>query len=72
MAVESGIVLAEELAQTGDVSAALMAYQQRRFERCRDVVETSIEIGRLLLEHGRPEQIGGMIESALQRLNQPY
>lgn len=72
MAVESGIVLAEELAQTGDVSAALMAYQQRRFERCRDVVETSIEIGRLQLEHGRPEQIGGMIESALQRLNQPY
>jgi 2-polyprenyl-6-methoxyphenol hydroxylase-like FAD-dependent oxidoreductase len=72
MAVESGIVLAEELARSVNVNAALLAYQERRFERCRDVVETSVEIGRLQLEHGRPEQIGGMIEGALQRLNQPY
>lgn len=72
MAVESGIVLAEELARATDVDTALLAYQERRFERCRDVVETSVEIGRLQLEHGPPEQIGGMMEGALQRLNQPY
>lgn len=72
MAVESGIVLAEELARASDVDAALLAYQERRYERCRDVIETSVQIGQLQLEHGRPDQIGGMIEGALQRLNQPY
>jgi 2-polyprenyl-6-methoxyphenol hydroxylase-like FAD-dependent oxidoreductase len=72
MAVESGIVLAEELARAGSVGEALLAYQERRFERCRDVVESSVEIGKLQLAHGRPDQIAGLIEGALARLNQPY
>jgi 2-polyprenyl-6-methoxyphenol hydroxylase-like FAD-dependent oxidoreductase len=72
MAVESGIVLAEELARAATVEQALLAYQERRFERCRDVVETSVEIGKLQLAHGRPDQIAGLIEGALMRLNQPY
>ena len=72
MAVESGIVLAEELARAETVEAALLAYQERRFERCRDVIDTSVAIGKLQLEHGNPGQIAGMIEGALQRLNAPY
>ncbi len=72
MAVESGIVLAEELAKTNSVDAALLAYQERRFERCRDVIDSSVEIGQLQLDHGRPDQIAGLIEGALMRLNQPY
>ncbi len=69
MAVESGIVLAEELACAGSVEAALLAYQERRYDRCRDVVETSVEIGRLQLAHGAPDRIAGLIEGALARLN---
>jgi 2-polyprenyl-6-methoxyphenol hydroxylase-like FAD-dependent oxidoreductase len=72
MAVESGIVLAEELARAGSVGEAVLAYQERRFERCRDVVESSVAIGQLQLAHGRPDQIAGLIEGALARLNQPY
>lgn len=72
MAVESGIVLAEELAKADSVEAALLGYQERRFERCRDVVESSVEIGKLQLAHGRPDQIAGLIEGALSRLNAPY
>lgn len=72
MAVESGIVLAEELAKAVSVEAALLAYQDRRFERCRDVIDSSVEIGQLQLDHGRPDQIAGLIEGALQRLNAPY
>lgn len=72
MAVESGIVLAEELARAETVEAALLAYQERRFERCRDVIDTSVAIGKLQLEHGNPGQIAGMIEGALQRLSAPY
>lgn len=56
MAVESGIVLAEELARTDDVLAGLAAYEERRYERCRDVVESSVGIGRLQLDHRPPEE----------------
>jgi len=73
MAVESAIVLAEELARAGvSPEQALTAYEDRRFERCRDVVETSIAIGNLQLAHGRPDQLAGLMEGALARLNGPY
>jgi len=72
MAVESGIVLAEELARAATVDEALKAYEERRYDRCRDVVETSVAIGKLQLEHGPPGEIAGMIEGALARLNAPY
>jgi len=72
MAVESGIVLAEELARTPDVASGLRAYQERRFDRCRDVIETSVAVGRLQLENGDPQIHAKMLEGALHRLNAPY
>jgi naringenin degradation protein FdeE len=45
LAVEDGLVLAEELDRGDDVDAALAAYAARRFERCRLVVETSLQLG---------------------------
>ena len=72
MAVESGIVLAEELARADDVGAALAAYQERRYERCRDVIETSVAVGQLQLEHGDPKVHAHMLQDALQRLNEPF
>lgn len=72
MAVESAIVLAEELASATSVDQALLDYEDRRFNRCRDVVETSIAVGKLQLSHGAPEQIAGLIEGALGRLNLPF
>lgn len=72
MAVESAIVLAEELAKTEDAEAALKAYEERRWDRCRDIVESSIAIGNAQLEGGPPEQIGGMIGGALHRLAAPF
>ncbi len=72
MAVESAIVLAQELARNASVDAALQAYEDRRFDRCRDVIESSVAIGQLQLDHGRPDQIAGLIEGALARLNEPF
>lgn len=72
MAVESAIVLAEELARSNSVDGALHAYQERRYDRCKDVVDSSVSIGQLQLQHGRPDQIAGLIEGALMRLNAPY
>ncbi|MBC2667603.1 FAD-dependent monooxygenase [Novosphingobium piscinae] len=72
MAVESGIVLAQELARAGTVESGLQAYQDRRFGRCRDMIESSIAIGRLQLEHGDPAAHKALLEGALARLNQPF
>ena len=41
MAIEDAIVLADELAQSGDPETAFAAYRERRFERCRYIVEAS-------------------------------
>jgi 2-polyprenyl-6-methoxyphenol hydroxylase-like FAD-dependent oxidoreductase len=68
IAVESALVLADELAIADTVEAGLAAYQDRRYERCRDVVETSVAVGKLQLEGGSPDQIGSMIGGALHRL----
>jgi 2-polyprenyl-6-methoxyphenol hydroxylase-like FAD-dependent oxidoreductase len=72
MAVESGIVLAQELERAATVEAGLVAYEERRYERCRDIVDSSIAIGAAQLGGAGPEQVGGMIGGALHRLAAPY
>lgn len=72
MAVESGIVLAEELARADEVTAGLLGYQDRRFERCRYVIESSVRMGRLQLDHAAPEEVTKVLESALDCLNAPF
>jgi 2-polyprenyl-6-methoxyphenol hydroxylase-like FAD-dependent oxidoreductase len=72
MAVESAIVLAEELARAKDVASGLAAYEERRYERCRDVIESSIGIGRLQLDHRPPQEHAALLEGALSRLNDPF
>lgn len=41
MAIEDAIVLADELVRTNSVEAAFTAYRDRRFERCRYIVDAS-------------------------------
>lgn len=72
MAVESGIVLAEELVRNPDVTSALDAYQNRRYERCRDVIETSVAVGKMQLEFIDPKVHGEILGAALHRLNAPF
>jgi 2-polyprenyl-6-methoxyphenol hydroxylase-like FAD-dependent oxidoreductase len=50
-AVEDGIVLAEELAASDSVAGALLAYTERRFDRCRTILEGSEAIGRWEQDH---------------------
>jgi len=49
--------LSEELSRENSVEEGLDAHQERRFERCRDVIETSIAMGQLQLEHGPPQDV---------------
>ncbi|MFM2290134.1 MAG: hypothetical protein RL684_3277 [Pseudomonadota bacterium] len=50
--IEDAIVLAQELARGTSVAAALQAFEQRRWERCRMVVGNSGRLGEIELEHG--------------------
>ncbi len=69
IAVEDALVLAEELAQRGrTLAAALTAFEQRRFERCRLVVEASLAICRRQLEKAPAEELGMRMGQAMHRL----
>jgi 2-polyprenyl-6-methoxyphenol hydroxylase-like FAD-dependent oxidoreductase len=73
IALEDGLVLAEELAAADGIDAALTAYAQRRYERCRYVVESSAQMSHWQVHPGTPgadpARLG--VESA-QVLAQPY
>jgi 2-polyprenyl-6-methoxyphenol hydroxylase-like FAD-dependent oxidoreductase len=71
IAVEDAIVLAEELARPVSTTAAFDAFVARREDRCRLVVESSIEIGRLEQEHAAPERQTAVVERALAKLAEP-
>jgi len=58
MAIEDAIVLAEELGRHDDVETALKAYRDRRFERCRYIVESSLAICYGQLGKGPPVDNG--------------
>jgi 2-polyprenyl-6-methoxyphenol hydroxylase-like FAD-dependent oxidoreductase len=45
MAVEDAVVLSELLAQSDDVPVVLDRFMERRWERCKLVVEASLQVG---------------------------
>ncbi|RQS14514.1 FAD-dependent oxidoreductase [Burkholderia sp. Bp8998] len=54
--IEDAIVLAEELGRGVTVEAALQAFQARRWERCRMVVENSGRLGEIEIDGGDKEE----------------
>lgn len=71
IAVEDALVLAEELAAAGSIAETFDGFTARRAERCRLVVESSIEIGRLEQVQAPPEAQTAVVERALARLAEP-
>jgi 2-polyprenyl-6-methoxyphenol hydroxylase-like FAD-dependent oxidoreductase len=53
-AIEDGIVLTQELSRDQPLQAAMQAWQERRYERCRMIVEGSETIGRWEQDHSLP------------------
>jgi 2-polyprenyl-6-methoxyphenol hydroxylase-like FAD-dependent oxidoreductase len=72
IAVEDAIVLTHELERTGwQVEPALEAFMKRRWDRCRLVVENSVEIGRRE-QAGRPiKEQTELVEQSLAKLAEP-
>ena len=72
MAVEDGLVLAEELAAHEDIDRALSAFTARRFERARLVVENSVRIGEIEMAGGDQRDATAMLGGTMHQLQQPY
>jgi 2-polyprenyl-6-methoxyphenol hydroxylase-like FAD-dependent oxidoreductase len=72
MAAEDALVLGEELARNGSSADAFAGYMQRRYERCRMVVENSLEIGRRE-RAGEPAHVQTqLVAASLSALAMPY
>jgi 2-polyprenyl-6-methoxyphenol hydroxylase-like FAD-dependent oxidoreductase len=72
MAMEDGIVLAQELMAAPSATQAFAQFFARRFERCKMVVENSLRIGQMELARASPAEQAGVVESSLRLLALPY
>jgi 2-polyprenyl-6-methoxyphenol hydroxylase-like FAD-dependent oxidoreductase len=71
MGIEDGVVIAQELARADTIEEALAAHMQRRFDRCRLVVENSIEIGRVEMA-GESQKINELMNVSQDAIAQPF
>jgi 2-polyprenyl-6-methoxyphenol hydroxylase-like FAD-dependent oxidoreductase len=69
--IEDAIVLAEELKQATELSAALEAFQNRRYERCRMVVENSGLLGKIEIEGGDKQEHAKIMRESMMALAKP-
>ncbi|MFC5460579.1 FAD-dependent oxidoreductase [Massilia niabensis] len=69
--IEDAIVLAEEVGKGVTVAEALASYQERRWERCRMVVENSGRLGEIEIAGGDKEEHGKIMRETLMALAGP-
>jgi 2-polyprenyl-6-methoxyphenol hydroxylase-like FAD-dependent oxidoreductase len=69
--IEDALVLAEEIGRHADVGAALGAFQRRRWERCRMVVENSFRLGEIEIAGGDKDEHARLMRESLMALAQP-
>lgn len=70
MAIEDGIVLAEEL-KDKPVDRALEHFMARRFERCKFVVSASMQIGTWEMERNHTADFNGIVRQMIEVTAQP-
>lgn len=70
MAIEDSVVIAQEL-QAHPVNQALENFMQRRYERCKFVVETSVQIGRWEMQRAPNQDFDGLVRRMLEVTSQP-
>lgn len=66
--IEDAMVLAEELGQGGDVGSALAAFEARRWERCRMVVENSGQLADIEIHGGSRETHAAIMQASMKTL----
>jgi 2-polyprenyl-6-methoxyphenol hydroxylase-like FAD-dependent oxidoreductase len=70
IAIEDGLVLSEELAREENLERALTRFEERRWERCRIVVENSVRIGEMEQTHGDPAALNALMAESEAALRQ--
>jgi 2-polyprenyl-6-methoxyphenol hydroxylase-like FAD-dependent oxidoreductase len=70
-AIVDGVVLAECLGSADDLEEAFRAYAERRYERCRLVVETSVAIGEWEKDPTAPFDHVGITQRVMESLAAP-
>lgn len=68
--IEDALVLAEELGRGATVAAALAAFEARRWERCRMVVENSARLGEIEIAGGDKDEHARIMRESLMALAQ--
>ena len=68
--IEDALVLAEELGRAPGVATALAAFEQRRWERCRMVVQNSARLGEIEIAGGDKEEHARIMRESLMALAQ--
>lgn len=69
--IEDALVLAEELGRGPDLPGALAAFERRRWERCRMVVENSARLGEIEIAGGDKQEHGRIMRESLMALARP-
>ena len=69
--IEDALVLAEELGRSAAVSEALAAFEARRWERCRMVVQNSARLGEIEVAGGDKEEHARIMRESAMALAQP-
>jgi 2-polyprenyl-6-methoxyphenol hydroxylase-like FAD-dependent oxidoreductase len=69
--IEDAIVLAEEIARADSVGAALASFQDRRWERCRMVVQNSGRLGEIEIAGGDKAEHANIMRETLMALAGP-
>ena len=69
--IESGIVLADELAANDDLQTAFDVFHERRWERCRMVVENSARLCDIEIHGGDKTEHSKIMGQSLRALEQP-
>lgn len=72
MAVEDALVLVEELDKADTLQAAFAAFMDRRLDRAKMVVGTSLKLGELEMAGAPMPEQGAMMQSATQAICAPY
>lgn len=71
MAIEDGIVLAEELARATTLDGAFTAYRARRYERAKFIAENSILIGESQMGRVAPVDVGALNGQTIKMMAEP-
>lgn len=69
--IEDAIVLADELARAAAIEQGLQAFEARRWERCRMVVENSVRLGEIEITGGDPAEHGKIMREFMMALAAP-